>query len=193
MAADARGRLIAGAVSMMRENGVAGMGLSELTRRSGTARRSIYLNFPGGKSELVAEATRVIGASLTGVLESLTAEPNPVFAFARMWESVLLESDFAAGCPITAATLGRHQAPEGVLAAAEVFAQWTGRVRDWLHEQGVDHSLSEGLATSLIAAIEGAVLLSQAQRSVAPLEYVAESMQSLIHSFTTPTVASNGS
>src|SRR5258706_426767 len=52
----ARERLIASAIEMLRRHGVAGTGLAELLENSGTARRSVYVNFPGGKSELMAEA-----------------------------------------------------------------------------------------------------------------------------------------
>ena len=49
----ARERLIASAIELLRRNGVAGTGLAQLLEHSGTARRSVYVNFPGGKSELV--------------------------------------------------------------------------------------------------------------------------------------------
>lgn len=182
MAKDARGRLIGAAVSLMRENGVAGTGLSDVIRRSGTARRSIYLNFPGGKSELVAEATRTVGDSLTVVLDSIAAQPEPVAAFARIWEGFLLESDFVAGCPIAAAALGGKEAPEAVAAAGKVFTAWADRLSEWLLEQGVRPDRATGLATTIVATIEGSVLLSQAQRSADPLRQAALYMQQLIES-----------
>ena len=46
-----RERLIASAIDLVRARGVDGTGLAELLEHSGTARRSIYQHFPGGKAE----------------------------------------------------------------------------------------------------------------------------------------------
>ena len=52
----------------MQRHGVAGTGIAEILSTSGVTRRSIYLNFPGGKAELVAAATRSAGDELTALL-----------------------------------------------------------------------------------------------------------------------------
>ena len=66
----ARDALIASATGLVCRHGVAGTGLNALLQDSGVARRTVYLNFPGGKSELITEATRVAGRALTASVTS---------------------------------------------------------------------------------------------------------------------------
>ncbi len=68
----------------MRCHGVAGTGIAGIVDRSGITRRSIYVNFPGGKAELVAAATRSAGDELAAILRGNMSEPDPVGAFAKM-------------------------------------------------------------------------------------------------------------
>ena len=60
-----RDRLTSATATLMQRHGVAGTGIAEILATSGVTRRSIYLNFPGGKAELVAAATRSAGDEMT--------------------------------------------------------------------------------------------------------------------------------
>ena len=68
--------------------------------------QEIYLNFPGGKAELVAAATRAAGDEMTTMMRDYVAQPDPVGAFTRMWSEILVSTDFEGGCPIVAAAAG---------------------------------------------------------------------------------------
>src|SRR5215216_214321 len=63
-----RDRLTSATATLMQRHGVVGTGIAEILATSGVTRRSIYLNFPGGKAELVAAATRSAGDELTALL-----------------------------------------------------------------------------------------------------------------------------
>ncbi len=92
----ARERLIESAIELLRRNGVAGTGLADLLEHSGTARRSVYVNFPGGKSELMTEATRTAGRLMDSTLASIAAGGDqPLVAFADSWKQTLRASDYA--------------------------------------------------------------------------------------------------
>ena len=110
----ARDALIASVTGLVRRRGVAGTGLNALLEDSGVARRSVYLNFPGGKAQLVAEATRLAGQALTAVIRSADDEGDPAQAvqtFVDEWKAQLSATQMQAGCPIVAAILGRSEAP----------------------------------------------------------------------------------
>jgi AcrR family transcriptional regulator len=118
----ARDALIASITGLMRRRGVAGTGLNALLEDSGVSRRTVYLNFPGGKAELVTEATRIAGQALTTVLRSADDGRDPAQAvqvFIDQWKVALRATEMEAGCPIVAAILGRSEAPGAALAAAE--------------------------------------------------------------------------
>ncbi|OBG44877.1 hypothetical protein A5672_09500 [Mycobacterium alsense] len=171
----ARERLITSAIALIRTAGVAGASVSALLDHSGLARRTLYLNFPGGKPELVEAATDTAGAELTAAIRDCMHDDDParaVAAFLQMWEAMLADSDYTAGCPIVAATLGRSEAPAAADAAAAAFSAWEDLVAQLLREAGVKRSAAADLATTAVAAVEGAVIMSVAQRSPTPLRRV---------------------
>ncbi|SPM41707.1 TetR family transcriptional regulator [Mycobacterium numidiamassiliense] len=170
----ARDALIASATGLVRRRGVAGTGLSALLEDSGVARRTVYLNFPGGKEELIAEATREAGQALTAVIRS-AGDDDPaqaIQAFIDQWKAALDESQLEAGCPIVAAVLGRVDAPAAAQAAAEAFDDWQTVVADRLVGAGVVPDTARSLAALTIASIEGAIIIALASQSPDPLDHV---------------------
>mgnify|MGYP000314223716 FL=1 len=109
----ARNRLITATVGQLRRFGVAGTSVSGILADSGLARRTLYLNFPEGKPELVAAATKVASEQTVSAFEQvLRSESDPVRlveTFIERSAKALEANDFAAGCPIAAAALGRAE------------------------------------------------------------------------------------
>jgi AcrR family transcriptional regulator len=175
-----RDRLTSATATLMQRHGVAGTGIAEILTTSGVTRRSIYLNFPGGKAELVAAATRSAGDEMTTTLRDYVAQPDPIGAFTRMWSDVLVNTDFEGGCPIVAAASGRDESPEAASTAAEVFAEWAQLLAERLSDDGVNRASAQSLSTMIVASVEGAVILSRAERSTKPLKQVCHHLNELI-------------
>lgn len=175
-----RDRLTTATAALMQRHGVAGTGIAQILDTSGVTRRSIYLNFPGGKAELVTAATQFAGCEMTKTIRDLVETPDPVSAFARMWSAVLTGTDFTGGCPIVAAACGADEAPEAAAAAAEVFATWSGLLAGRFVRDGIAEDVAQSLSTTIVAAMEGAVILARAARSTTPLEQVAHHLEGLI-------------
>lgn len=179
----ARQRLIETTIALVRRRGVGSASVSRILEDSGLARRTLYLNFPDGKPELVAAATESAGAEFMSMLEGLMAEGDPVAsveAFVRAWETVLAESDYSAGCPLVAATLGRSDAPAAAEAAADAFTRWVRLIAQPIEAAGLDDGDAQGLATTVVATIEGAVIMSMAARSPIPLQRAGRDLAVLI-------------
>ncbi|MEZ0051042.1 TetR/AcrR family transcriptional repressor of lmrAB and yxaGH operons [Mycobacterium sp. MAA66] len=175
----ARDRLLVTAIDLVRRQGVAGTGLSQLLERSGAARRSLYLNFPGGKAELVADATVMAGTALADGIDVLLDERGPVGAvraFVEMWITNLTTGDFAVGCPIVAAALGRTEAPAAADAAGAAFLDWERRIAAGLETAGLSTDDAARQATLTVAAVEGAIIVAQATRSELPLRRVEQAL-----------------
>lgn len=175
-----REKLVVTTAELMRRRGVAGTAISDILAGSGVARRSIYLNFPGGKSELVETATVAAGGLLTTMVADCMATEDPVAAFIDLWSKALIDSDFEAGCPVVSAALGADSAPGAAAAAATAFRDWTALISARLVDEGVPAAQAEMLATTIIAAVEGALVLSQSYRSVEPLRHAGEHIRILI-------------
>lgn len=179
---DARQRMIVSAALLMRERGVEATSFSAVLAHSGAPRGSIYHHFPGGKAQLVEEATRYGGDFIAAGLAAALAEEDPVGAvqrFCQSWRKVLSESDFAAGCPVVAATLEGERTPAAREAAGAAFERWEELLMEAFERHGIAAARAASLATLAIAAIEGAIVVARAQRSSAPLERVTEELEQL--------------
>lgn len=182
---DARRRMIASAALLMRERGVEATSFSAVLAHSGAPRGSIYHHFPDGKAELVEEATRYGGEFIAAGLAAALAEDAPAAAvrrFTQSWREILTGSDFGAGCPVVAATLEGDRSPAARDAAAAAFARWEDLLIVAFEDHGVAAERARSLATTAIAAIEGAIVLARARRTTEPLERVAGELEELISS-----------
>ncbi len=180
---DSRQKMIETAALVMRERGVEATSFSEVVARSGAPRGSIYHHFPGGKAQLIAEATRYAGDFSAAGLIAALGEDDPVAAvraFTAGWLTLLRRSDFGAGCPVVAAALEGDRTPGAREAAAAAFVRWESLLTDAIAAHTPSAERAQALATLIIAAIEGAVVLSRAARSTAPLERVSSEMQALL-------------
>jgi AcrR family transcriptional regulator len=179
----ARDVLLASITDLVRRRGVAGAGLSALLEDSGVARRTVYLNFPGGKAELVAEATRIAGQELSAAIRLAHDEGDPIQAvetFIDQWKAQLHATEMEAGCPIVAAVLGRSEAPAAAQAASDAVDDWRGILADGLIGAGVPLDQARSLATLVIASIEGAVLVALASGSTEALDDVGRHLVEVI-------------
>jgi len=175
--------MIRSAAVLFRERGVHGTSLSDVVAHSSAPRGSIYHWFPGGKAQLAAEATRYSGEFIAGGIAAALEEDDPVAAvraFASLWRAVLRDSDFSAGCPIASATLEGDRAPAARDVAGAAFARWQELLADAFRRRGATPARARSLATLTVAAVEGAIVLSRAQRSSAPLERVADELESIV-------------
>src|SRR3954447_21345876 len=111
-----RERMIQSALILMGEHGGEGTSFSQVIEHSGAPRGSIYHHFPGGKAQLVEEATRHAGDMVVKLLEAAVADSEggpraALDAVSGFWKALLWNSDFAAGCPVVAATLESESSP----------------------------------------------------------------------------------
>src|SRR5690349_88999 len=179
----AREALIASITGLMQRRGVAGAGLNALLEDSGVARRTVYLNFPGGKAELVAEATRIAGQGLSDVIRSADDGADPIHVvqtFIDQWKVQLRATEMEAGCPIVAAILGRSEARAAAEAAAEAMDDWRRILAERLVDSGAAPDKARSLATLVVAAIEGAVIVALANGSTDALDDVGRHLAEVI-------------
>jgi AcrR family transcriptional regulator len=175
--------MIQSAALLFRERGIDGTAFADVLEHSGAPRGSVYHHFPGGKLQLAEEATEFAGEFIAAGLTAALADRDPVSAletFIDTWIGILRSSDYAAGCPVVAAALEGDRAPGARRAAGEAFARWEELLSGAIAGRGVDEERAASLATLMIAAIEGAVVLARAQRSTEPLERVAAELRALM-------------
>jgi len=178
-----RERMIQSALILMGQQGIDATSFSQVIEHSGAPRGSIYHHFPGGKAQLVEEATRYAGDAVVNLLSTAVERADTpvaaVEAVVGFWRTLLYNSDFAAGCPVLAATLEGDHSPGARVAAREVFQRWEDLYAELLMQAGLTEERARSLGSIAISAVEGAVILSRAEHSNAPLERVGDELQRL--------------
>jgi AcrR family transcriptional regulator len=162
---------------------------SEVLEASGAPRGSLYHHFPGGKDELILAALDAAGGFALRRLEAsaATSSAEVARAFLDLWRGVLLRSNFEAGCAVAAVTVAA-QSSDLIARAARIFRDWEARLAAMLEGAGTRAPRAAELATLLIAACEGAVILARAERSMEPFERMAKSLM-LVMAAPAPTKA----
>ena len=85
---------------------------------------------------------------------------------------MLLESNFTMGCPIAATVTDAAGDDRLRQHARALLDQWRDAVRTALVKFGAKESTAENDASVLLAALEGALILSRANQSTEPLDTV---------------------
>ncbi len=177
MPSDARQRMIESAVTLLATRGLQGTSFSDVLERSGAPRGSIYHHFPDGKDALVDAAIELAGERALGVLEAVRGSPPREVTrfFLELWREVLVRSDLRAGCAVLAVTVATDS-PDLLGHAAEIFRAWRARLAELYQLGGMDAATAARHATTVIAASEGSVVISRADRSLEAFEQVAEQL-----------------
>ena len=171
--------MIQSALVLMGQKGIEATSFSQVIDHSGAPRGSIYHHFPGGKAQLVAEATRYAG-NIVADLAAAQVDPDDPLAglksIGTFWRNVLDSNDFAAGCPVVAASLEPRGLPGAREAACEAFRRFQDVHYQLLCRAGVSDDRARSLAATAVSAVEGAIILSRAERSAWPLERALDEM-----------------
>ncbi|MET8952212.1 TetR/AcrR family transcriptional regulator [Streptomyces sp. NPDC004393] len=196
MAASERGpreRMVFSAAQLIRRDGVTATGMRDVAVHAGAPRGSLQHYFPGGKEQLVNEAVDWAGtyaARRVGRFLAQLPEPTPSGLFAamvRQWTDEYESSGFAGGCPVAAATVDCAQTTDSTrTAAAAAFARWIRPVADALADMGVPADRTESLATLMISALEGALLIARTERDVRALTTVVRELGPLLDASVVP-------
>ncbi len=183
----ARERMVAGAADMIRRRGLNATSVRELAKHAQAPLGSTYHYFPGGKSQLAAEAVRFADALAARELaDGLSAGPVAgLRSFTDMWRKIVVDSDFQAGCPVLAVSVeDRVDDDRPQRAAAAAFENWAGLLARSLREHGASDVDAEQTATLVVAAMEGTVAMCRAERSTRPLDRTVDKLEFLIRAVT---------
>lgn len=184
-----RQRLLMSAIALMCERGVHATGLADLLEHSKAARASIYQHFPGGKTDLMEQATYAAGRTISALLDQMLGTQTPADAIGGIidyWKLALVDSDYVRGCPILAAAQSGPTEPGVQAAAAEIFTSWTGKISTALVARGADPDQAQALASSTVSSLEGAIAQSRSARSTQPLDDVRSALTGLIDNAVSP-------
>ncbi|MEU4323694.1 TetR/AcrR family transcriptional regulator [Nonomuraea dietziae] len=180
-----RTRLIDAARALVEARGYFGTGLNEVIEAGGAPRGSLYHHFPGGKDQLTAEAlvvsAREIDALIRSLADGVTDTRELIEAVLDALADRMEEAGYAKGCPIATVALEVAATNASLQqVCAEAYDGWERALADRLVADGHGRDQAEDLACSLLALVEGALVLARARRSRVPIERARRSAAVLL-------------
>jgi AcrR family transcriptional regulator len=175
--------MVSSAASLIRTRGVTGTSFADVVADSGAPRGSIYHHFPQGKDQLAGEAIRWTSERVLAHQRLCAAKtPEGVLdCFVAMWRQTVIASNGAAGCVVAGVAVDSlPDAEELMRLVRETFESWVQLLADQLRASGLRKDRARGVAMATLAAMEGALILCRAERSVQPLETVAAQLKRLV-------------
>lgn len=185
-----RERMVVSAALLIRERGAQATAISDVLKHSRAPRGSAYHYFPGGRMQLLEEATDYAGAYIAEKITNAESAVGLLEELTGMYREQLIRSDYRAGCPIVAVTIeaGDPDNPERtskvIERAAAAFELWTDLIRRRLIAEGVEAARAAELAMLVTTSIEGAIIVARASRDVKPLDLVQRQLRGLLDAAT---------
>lgn len=177
--------MITAMAELLRAQGYHATGLNQITQESGTPKGSLYFHFPGGKEELAIAAVQAAGEEesqrIAATLGSQEQLADAISALALAIAHSLQSSNFQDGNPVTLIAVETAATHEALRQTCEqIYQTWYALIEERLQLAGLPSSQSESWAMLILAALEGALVLSRTQRTLKPLEAVADQLRSLL-------------
>ena len=183
-ASDSKGKTLAAAAKLFRQQGYHGTALQDILATSGSPRGSIYVHFPGGKEQIGEAALALSGEAVRqGIARAAEASESAEIFLVRMVRGMAAElerSNYKDGCPIATAAL-ETSAQSEVLGAATrgALQKWELEIKRGLFRFGMPAGDADLVATMVLSQLEGALLLARTYRSPEPLRRAEQAMRLL--------------
>jgi TetR/AcrR family transcriptional regulator, lmrAB and yxaGH operons repressor len=182
MNSSSRASMICSAAALFGSRGLSATSFSDVLADSGAPRGSIYHHFPGGKKQLAEDVISWTSEQVLGHLRACPAgTPSGVLAwFIDLWRQSVAASGGWSGCPVAGIAVDTGAAGDLIDAARAAFSDWTALLAGQLQAAGVPAQRAGPIATVTLAAMEGALILCRAERSIQPLETTAQELMNLL-------------
>ncbi len=180
-----RTRIVAASARLIHQRGVAGTTLEDVKTAADVSGSQLYHYFPD-KDDLVQA---VIDYQADTIVDNQRKADLSSVEGLRAWRDMLIKTarttKARGGCPL--GSLGGQLAesdPEARALIAVGFERWSRAISDGLRALSAAGQLRadidpDDLALTLLAALQGGLLLSQLQRSTHPLERAVDTVLAL--------------
>jgi AcrR family transcriptional regulator len=179
--------MLQAAETLLRERGLAGVGIQQVVARSGAPIGSLYHFFPGGKAQLVAEALQIHSEKARALFQRILedkAQPLPE-RFRTLFRTAASGFDRAGAnksCAIGSVSLdldARHEALRTL--CRDAMDGWIASIARELPWS--DEAVRRSFAEMVVAGVEGAFILSRARQSGTPFITVGEWLATILERF----------
>ncbi|MDR6865887.1 TetR/AcrR family transcriptional repressor of lmrAB and yxaGH operons [Microbacterium resistens] len=180
-----KARLAGSMLELIQTSGFSGTGLNAVIEHAAAPKGSVYFHFPDGKEGLGIAAVELAAKQFETLIAEAAASTRTAADAARAMiaalSTIVSESDFRLGCPVSVVTLEMGAESEPLRqACVTAFESWIAATAALLEASGIEAEETRSLATVVVSTIEGAVIVSRAMRSVQPLASAADVVVGLI-------------
>jgi AcrR family transcriptional regulator len=173
-----RARIVEATADRILAAGIGATSLDDVRADTSTSKSQLFHYFPGGKAELVRAVVALQG-------ERVLEAQRPAIDTLDTWEAWTqwcdgLLAHYGAkhgwGCPIgSLASEAAGSDPELAAQITDYLTTWRDRLQNGLERMAADGALAPGadprrLAAGLLAAVQGGLLITQAEQALWPLE-----------------------
>ncbi|HEX8631206.1 MAG TPA: TetR/AcrR family transcriptional regulator [Catenuloplanes sp.] len=187
---DTRERVLRTAAGLFQRQGYHGTGLNQIVSAGQAPKGSLYFHFPGGKEQIAVEAVAMSAEALGEQLRAALTAADPrtgLTAVVDLLAAQLTASEYLTGCPVAAVAQDAAGASQPIRSACgQAYAAWIDGIAAALRGWGVPVEQSGPLATVILSAVEGALLLARVQHDTAPLRAVADQLATFVNASIAP-------
>jgi TetR/AcrR family transcriptional repressor of lmrAB and yxaGH operons len=178
-------RIVHAALKLIQSQGLTGTGVNQILAAADAPRGSLYFHFPAGKEQLAGEAIGLASREIAAMIASMFASHQSVGgAIVGVVDSIirdLEQTDYSTGCPVAAITLDAASSSATLQKqCSDAYSHWQDLLCHQLELDGHTRGSAESLSVVVLSLIEGATVVSRAQRSTAPLAAAASAARVLI-------------
>ena len=181
-----RGRIVAEAARLMHEGGVAETTVEDVKAAAGVSSSQLYHYFADKDALVQAVIDHQAGAIVGNTEQAGLGTPEGIRAWRDMVLAGARQSSGQGGCPL--GSLGGQLAETDAEARAQVadgFGRWAAALSDGLRALHASGRLRPGLdpddvAVTLLATLQGGLLLAQVQRETGALATALDTVLALI-------------
>jgi TetR/AcrR family transcriptional repressor of nem operon len=183
-----RARIVEAAARLVHEQGVAGTTLDDVKAAAGVSGSQLYHYFPDKDQLVQAVITHQADLIADNQRHADLGRPGGMLAWRDLVTAQVRSAEGKGGCPLgsLAGQLAETD-PDARRLLADGFAQWQAAIADGLRRPDEAGPLPDGIdpdafAVTLLATLQGGLLLAQVQRDTRPLETALETLLHLTRS-----------
>lgn len=180
-----RDRILTAARHLFQQRGYYAVGVAEILKAARAPKGSMYHHFPGGKEQIAVESVAKIHTDVLETMRKLHVEGNSpagmILVMAEGMSRWLKVSGWREGTLLAATTIGCVPAlPKVHGAVKSALAAWRDELETRLVAEHWNKIDARRLALTVLAAMEGAMLLARVDCNEKTVLSVAASLSQLI-------------
>lgn len=182
---DTKSLIIEVATKLFQQKGYIGVGLSEILKACNISKGSLYHHFPNGKEELLIACLQSLNEVITQDIENIFNQyPNTKEATQAMIDKLVVH--FETEGTITGYTFSSIVSEMASLsepvrnACSLLYSKMQEIYSNKLEADGFSTEVANSIALTLVATVEGGMMLCLTQKSSQPLKTISQVLPNIL-------------